>query len=127
MRFICPNCGQPYELTLDDGGRKAVCEKCGAAFVIPTAGGVALPPVPANCERCPDCGGVVSRRARHCPHCGRPFDRITLRGVCEIVWILFLVPIAFVVMLVFFGAGGGLVLAAAIAIWLQTITWAFFR
>lgn len=27
-----------------------------------------------NLLRCPDCGGMVSRQAPACPHCGRPMS-----------------------------------------------------
>jgi len=27
-----------------------------------------------NLESCPDCGGMVSRLANACPHCGRPLN-----------------------------------------------------
>jgi predicted amidophosphoribosyltransferase len=27
-----------------------------------------------NVDACPDCGGMVSRLAKTCPHCGRPLQ-----------------------------------------------------
>lgn len=35
----------------------------------------------ANTRACPDCGGLVSTRAKLCPHCGRPATAVRLSEV----------------------------------------------
>jgi len=51
---------------------------------------------------CSDCGGLVSRQAMMCPHCGRPFGTgpqyaVTVRDVKMRFWsmVLMLVSLAF--------------------------------
>ena len=123
IRCSCPHCGQHYELGWDFLGKKAFCEQCGKEFTVSVPGVSA-----AGCAHCPDCGGIVSRRASTCPHCGRPFDPISIGAVGGVLWCLILFPIALIALLVFFGGNlFAAVMLISAAIWLQTLTWAMMK
>jgi hypothetical protein len=44
----------------------------------------------ARMKRCRDCGGQVSKRAKHCPHCGAPTKREIGQGTGCLIIIVFM-------------------------------------
>jgi hypothetical protein len=76
IRFCCQACGATLKAPDGTEGRISKC-KCGAKVVVP--GGIIpvaklISEGPRRTEPCPDCGNQVSKLARSCPACGRPFQ-----------------------------------------------------
>ncbi len=83
---LCSNCGQRLEFDEEAIGAEVACPSCGKPTVLAAAPAPASKPEPRKpgdspptgspaLSQCQDCGGVVSRRARTCPHCGAPISR----------------------------------------------------
>jgi predicted RNA-binding Zn-ribbon protein involved in translation (DUF1610 family) len=80
---LCKNCAQRLEFDEEAIGAEVQCPTCGQNTVLrvpeveaASTEAVAKPeaekPGSTALIKCRDCGGVVSRRANACPHCGAP-------------------------------------------------------
>ena len=73
MTFIikCPGCGKRSEASTEEIGHQTKCPDCGKEFEIRNP----------KLIPCPDCFGLVSKRAAICPHCGAPLASDETPGV----------------------------------------------
>jgi hypothetical protein len=60
LRFTCPLCEEPFDISDSDIGTNVTCDHCEEVITIP------------KLQTCPDCAKKVSRRASACPECGCP-------------------------------------------------------
>jgi len=101
IKFSCPNCDKHLVADESIAGNEVVCPDCGEKFIVmargdtvrkedPKLNGLELVRSIDSLEKkvkiikksnriiaCRDCGGMVSKSAETCPHCGAPsFGRI---------------------------------------------------
>ena len=69
IRFSCPGCAATFSVAEEKGGKAGKCPKCGAQFLIPEAGAVALSPAPPPPPPAPAADAGVVEIAP-CPGCG---------------------------------------------------------
>jgi Zn finger protein HypA/HybF involved in hydrogenase expression len=83
-RCTCNHCSGHLEFDAAHAGETIQCPHCKLDTVLfvspgaekPSSPPTAAPPMPVpSLVSCPDCGGMVSRIANRCPHCGRPTQR----------------------------------------------------
>lgn len=72
MKFECPDCKQIHEADESSCGKEIECPACKKHFRAET---VKAPDLVAEesmsrLMKCPDCGKMISYRARQCPNCG---------------------------------------------------------
>lgn len=75
MKVACPNCRQHYEVEDSEAGKLFDCPSCKQRFqAFPLAANKVFPSFDEKSNtklmECPDCGKMISCRARWCPHCG---------------------------------------------------------
>lgn len=72
MKIECPSCKQQYKIEDSEEGKLFECPVCKKQFRAET---VKAPDLideerMARLMKCPDCGKMISYRARQCPNCG---------------------------------------------------------
>ena len=60
MKISCPECSNIFDVSPDFIGKKVKCTSCANEFEV----------INPNLKQCPDCFGMISKRANTCPHCG---------------------------------------------------------
>lgn len=75
MKSYCPICGVKYQIEEDQIGMMFECAQCQHKFKavppeIPVPVSYSAEEEHPNLCTCPDCGKMISRRARWCPFCG---------------------------------------------------------
>ena len=64
MKAECPLCQAELEIDTECIGQKINCPSCNKDFEVKNP----------NLMPCPDCFGMISKRAVTCPHCGAPIN-----------------------------------------------------
>jgi len=77
IEFICPNCGQSLEASIDMHGQLIDCPMCGKAIEVskPQYKSDTTPiPKISTVKACPYCSEEILITARKCKHCGEYLD-----------------------------------------------------